>query len=72
MKNLSIQEMGSVEGGGLFTSLVGTVEGILNPLATQLDTLLASLPLPALPGLPGLGSIGSLPVVGGLLGGLGL
>jgi len=51
---LSTEELQNLDGGGLVTSLLATVEGILNPLAATLDSLIASLPIPALPGLPGL------------------
>ena len=51
---MSTEDLQNVDGGGLITSLVGQVEGLINPLATLLDSLIASLPIPALPGLPGL------------------
>lgn len=51
---LSTEDLQNLDGGGLFTSLLGTVEGLLNPLATLLDSLIGSLPLPGLPTLPGL------------------
>jgi hypothetical protein len=54
MKNLSIEELQSLEGGGIILSLVTTIEGIVNPLAALLDSLVGSLPLPGLPTLPGL------------------
>ena len=51
---LSTEDLQSLDGGGLITSLLTTVEGLLNPLAALLDSLIGSLPLPTLPGLPGL------------------
>ena len=51
---LSTEELMNLDGGGLVTSLLGTVEGILNPLAALIDSLIGSLPLPGLPTLPGL------------------
>jgi len=51
---LSTEDLQSLDGGGIITSLVNAVEGIVNPLAALLDSLVGSLPLPALPTLPGL------------------
>ncbi|HEX9512495.1 MAG TPA: hypothetical protein VF939_18510 [Puia sp.] len=51
---LSTEELINLDGGGLVTSLLTTVEGIVNPLGALLDSLISSLPLPTLPGLPGL------------------
>lgn len=63
---LSNEDLQTLDGGGTITDLLNTLEGIINPIGAQLDTLLSGLPLPALPGLGGLGSIT------GLLGGLGI
>ena len=63
---LSNDELKNLDGGGTVTDLLNTIEGILNPIGAQLDTLLSGLPLPSLPGLGGLGSLT------GLLGGLGI
>lgn len=54
MKNLSIEELQNLDGGGIIITLVTTVEGLVNPLAALLDSLVSSLPLPTLPALPGL------------------
>jgi len=51
---LSTEDLQNLDGGGLITSLVTTVEGLVNPLAALLDSLISSLPLPGLPTLPGL------------------
>jgi len=51
---LSIEETENLGGGGIVTSLLTTVEGIVNPIGALLDSLISSLPLPALPGLPSL------------------
>ena len=54
---LSTEDIQNLGGGGLVTSLLTTVEGVINPIGALLDSLISSLPLPALPGLPSLPSI---------------
>lgn len=54
---LSAEDVQNLGGGGLVTSLLTTVEGVVNPIGALLDSLISSLPLPALPSLPGLPSL---------------
>lgn len=54
---MSTEDLQNVDGGGLISSLLGQVEGVVNPLAALLDSLIASLPIPALPSLPGIGGL---------------
>ena len=57
---LSADDLQNIEGGGLFSNLIGTVTGLITPVGALLDSLVASLPIPALPTLPG--GLGNLPL----------